>query len=56
VLKEITKLEQSALEKAESLEQNRWLENAYRISVEFTDKESMAVDTREDLIHIEKYL
>lgn len=49
VLQEITSLEQSSLELAESLEQNRWLENGYKIKVEYTDFESLAVDTEEDL-------
>lgn len=49
VLKEITKLERSPLEMAESLEQLRWLENGYRISVEFTEMETFSIDTLEDL-------
>ena len=49
ILKEITKLEESTLEKAESLEQLRWIENSYKIKVEFTDNESISIDTEEDL-------
>jgi len=49
VLDEITKLEQSALELAESLEQLRWLENGYRIFTVLTEFESFGIDTPEDL-------
>ena len=45
----ITRLPQSALEKAESLEQNRWIENGYRIRVSVTEWESLGIDTPEDL-------
>ena len=56
VLHEITRLEQSALELAESLEQLRWLENGYKIKVGFTDAESMGIDTPEDLVKAIKLL
>ena len=49
VLAEITKLERSPLEMAESLEQLRWLENGYKIQVALTESESISIDTPEDL-------
>lgn len=49
VLATITQLKQSNLELAEALEQLRWLENGYKIKVEITDFESVAIDTPDDL-------
>jgi 3-deoxy-manno-octulosonate cytidylyltransferase (CMP-KDO synthetase) len=49
-LRQITLLESSMLENAESLEQLRWLENGYPIHVEITEFESIAVDTPDDLL------
>ncbi len=54
VLQEITKLPVSSLEKAESLEQLRWIENGYRIKVAETEHETLAVDTPADLEKILK--
>jgi len=52
ILREITNLKPSSLELAESLEQLRWIENSYTISVRITDHESIAIDTPEDLERI----
>lgn len=49
VLKEICQLEPSVLEKAESLEQLRWLSAGYQISMQITDIEGVAIDTPDDL-------
>lgn len=45
----ITKLPPGRLEEAESLEQNRWLENGYRIKTAVTEWESQGIDTPGDL-------
>jgi 3-deoxy-manno-octulosonate cytidylyltransferase (CMP-KDO synthetase) len=56
VLAEVTKLPQSSLEVAESLEQLRWLQNGYRIRVGLTDVETVGIDTPEDLQRAEAFL
>ena len=48
-LRKITKLVPSPLETAESLEQNRWIENGFRIRTSATIWESIAIDTPDDL-------
>lgn len=56
VLRAITKLPQSPLEIAESLEQLRWLQNGYRIKVGITHIETVGIDTPEDLQRAEDQL
>jgi 3-deoxy-manno-octulosonate cytidylyltransferase (CMP-KDO synthetase) len=51
-LKKITHFDTSSLEQAESLEQLRWLENGFKIHVEITEFESIAIDTPKDLLKI----
>jgi 3-deoxy-manno-octulosonate cytidylyltransferase (CMP-KDO synthetase) len=56
VLAEITALKPASLEIAEGLEQLRWIENGYKIKVELTDYESVAVDVPDDLKKLTKFL
>ena len=46
---ELTRLPVSSLEKAESLEQLRWLENGFKITVVETLTETFGIDTPDDL-------
>ncbi len=49
ILSQITRLPQSSLEIAESLEQLRWLQNGYTIKVGITTQETIGIDTPDDL-------
>ncbi|MBQ9640288.1 MAG: 3-deoxy-manno-octulosonate cytidylyltransferase [Bacteroidaceae bacterium] len=56
VLRQITALPQGTLERVESLEQLRWLENGYKIKVGTTQVETIGIDTPEDLQRAEQFL
>ena len=45
---QIAEMQSTKLEKAESLEQLRWLENGLRIRMGITQLESLSIDTQED--------
>lgn len=51
-----TSMSKSKLELTESLEQLRVLEAGYKIKTITTDIETIGVDTKEDLLKVEKYL
>lgn len=49
ILELITKLQVSSLEKAESLEQLRWIQNGLTVKTATTEFESMCIDTPSDI-------
>ncbi|MBL0309409.1 MAG: 3-deoxy-manno-octulosonate cytidylyltransferase [Bacteroidetes bacterium] len=55
ILLEIVKLSESYLEKAESLEQLRWIENGYHIQCALTTHDALSIDTPEDLQSLKSF-
>ena len=55
-LKEFANLPSSNLERVESLEQNRWIENGNDIYVELTYHETVSIDTIDDLKKVRSLL
>ena len=55
-LKEIVALPVSSLERAESLEQLRWLQHGYSVKTALTEFDTIGIDTPADLEAAEKYL
>lgn len=55
-LKQVTTLPPSRLEEAEKLEQLRWLAHGHSIHAVEVDYDSVAVDTEEDVIAVERIL
>jgi 3-deoxy-manno-octulosonate cytidylyltransferase (CMP-KDO synthetase) len=59
-LNKLTLLAPSSLEITESLEQNRWIENGFRIKTAVTLWESIGIDTPDDLekvkLHLDRYI
>lgn len=56
ILRKITNLPFGNFETLEKLEQNRWIENGYKIKISVTEYESLSVDTYEDLELIRKFV
>ena len=51
-LKRYASLTQSNLEKSEKVELLRWIENGYNIKACIINKESISVDTPQDLVNV----
>jgi len=56
ILKQITGMPQSALEKTESLEQLRWLENGLKIKIIRCESEGLCVDVPDDIRIVEDFM
>lgn len=56
VLDEIVKLDETELERCESLEQLRWLENGYKITTSLSSSPTIGIDTPADLEAAEKFV
>jgi 3-deoxy-manno-octulosonate cytidylyltransferase (CMP-KDO synthetase) len=56
LLPEVVHIPISPLERLENLEQLRWLENHFVITVLETKSDSIGVDTKDDLVHVENFL
>jgi len=56
VLQQLTKLPVSSLEKAESLEQLRWLEAGFKVKCALTEHDSHCIDTPEDIEKVLKLM
>lgn len=56
VLFKLTSLPKSTLESAESLEQNRWIENGFKIRTAITEYSSIGIDTIEDLQRVSLHI
>lgn len=54
VLQTISKLSPGLYERAESLEQLRWLEEGFKINLGFVDEALFSIDTPEDLVEANK--
>ena len=55
-LKKFGSLLKHPLEIAESLEQNRWIGQGYKIKIGITKKDTICVDTAEDIERVKKYI
>jgi 3-deoxy-manno-octulosonate cytidylyltransferase (CMP-KDO synthetase) len=54
-LKKVVAMPESTLERAESLEQLRWLQNGLKIRLEVSEHTTIGIDTPEDLAKAEKF-